>query len=101
MASMDSPPEVFIVASAIGYYGNRGDEEIDESSNRGEGFLSETTEMWESSGCSTSCSIRTIHLRTGIVMSPLGGALGRMLLPFKLGGGGPLEMVSNGSLGFP
>ena len=101
MASMDSPPEVFIVASAIGYYGNRGDEEVDESSKRGEGFLSETTEMWEASAdAARNASIRTIHLRTGI-MSPLGGALGRMLLPFKLGGGGLLEMVSNGSLGFP
>lgn len=91
MASMDSPPEVFIVASAIGYYGNRGDEEIDESSKRGEGFLSETTEMWEASAdAARAASIRTIHLRTGIVMSPLGGALGRMLLPFKLGGGGPI-----------
>ena len=91
MASMDSPPEVFIVASAIGYYGDRGDENLDESSSRGNGFLPETVEMWEASADEArAASIRTIHLRSGIVMSPLGGALGRMLLPFKLGGGGPI-----------
>tara|TARA_X000001036_G_scaffold322932_1_gene301372 strand:+ start:1038 stop:2441 length:1404 start_codon:yes stop_codon:yes gene_type:complete len=91
MAAMESPPEVFIVASAIGYYGDRGDETLDESSARGDGFLPETVEMWEASAdAARAASIRTIHLRSGIVMSPRGGALGRMLLPFKLGAGGPI-----------
>jgi len=91
IASLDEKPEVFIVASAIGIYGNRGDEDIDENSTYGEGFLTDTAMVWESSAdASRAAGIRTIHLRSGIVLNPKGGALGRMLFPFKMGAGGPI-----------
>ena len=91
MASLVKKPEVFIVASAIGIYGNRGDENIDENSGNGEGFLTDTALVWESSAdAARSAGIRTIHLRSGIVLTPQGGALGRMLFPFKMGAGGPI-----------
>ncbi|MCH2436042.1 MAG: TIGR01777 family oxidoreductase, partial [Candidatus Poseidoniaceae archaeon] len=91
MASLEKKPEVFVVASAIGIYGNRGDEDIDENSTHGTGFLTDTAKIWESSAdAAREAGIRTIHLRTGIVLSPKGGALGRMLFPFKMGAGGPI-----------
>jgi len=91
MASLVNKPEVFIVASAIGIYGNRGDENIDENSGNGEGFLTDTALIWESSAdAARAAGIRTIHLRSGIVLTPQGGALGRMLFPFKMGAGGPI-----------
>jgi len=91
MASLEQKPEVFVVASAIGIYGDRGDEEIDENSTHGSGFLTDTAKIWESSAdAAREAGIRTIHLRTGIVLSPKGGALGRMLFPFKMGAGGPI-----------
>ena len=91
MASLEKKPEVFVVASAIGIYGDRGDEDIDENSTHGTGFLTDTATIWESSAdAAREAGIRTIHLRTGIVLSPKGGALGRMLFPFKMGAGGPI-----------
>ena len=91
MASLENKPEVFIVASAIGIYGDRGDEDIDENSSHGEGFLTDTVKIWESSAdTAREAGIRTIHLRSGIVLSPKGGALGKMLFPFKMGAGGPI-----------
>ena len=91
MASLKEKPEVFIVASAIGIYGDRGDEDIDENSPHGKGFLTDTALIWESSAdAARTAGIRTIHLRSGIVLTPKGGALGRMLFPFKMGAGGPI-----------
>ncbi len=91
LASSDSPPSVFICASAIGYYGDRGSEELDETSTAGHGFLPETCQQWEDAAKpAIDAGIRTVHLRTGIVLSSEGGALKKMLLPFKLGGGGIL-----------
>ena len=91
LAELDKKPELFMIASAIGYYGNRGDEKLDEDSSMGEGFLTETCKKWEDSAISAKdAGIRTIHLRTGIVISAVGGALRKMLLPAKLGMGGPI-----------
>ncbi len=92
-------PAVLLSASAVGYYGNRGEEFLTEESQRGQGVLSDIVHDWE-----TACEparksgIRVVNLRTGIVLSPSGGALARMLLPFKLGVGGPL---ADGRFFFP
>jgi uncharacterized protein len=89
LAGLRHPPRVFVSASAIGYYGNRGDEVMHEESPRGIGFLPDLCQEWESAAGPMSASgIRVVHPRFGIVLSPAGGALGRMLTPFKLGVGG-------------
>jgi uncharacterized protein (TIGR01777 family) len=89
LARADEKPKVFVCGSAIGYYGNRGDEALTEKSAAGAGFLAEICQQWEESTVpAVQADIRTAHLRTGIVLSPKGGALGAMLLPFKLGLGG-------------
>ena len=91
MAGMDNPPEVFLSSSAIGFYGNRGEEVVDEASEQGEGYLTEVATAWEASAeAARKAGIRTVYLRTGIVLSSEGGALGQMLLPFSLGLGGPV-----------
>ena len=83
------PPKVFVGASAIGYYGDRGDETLTEESGAGEGFLTEVCRDWEAAAAGlTNTEIRTALLRIGIVLSPAGGALKKMLLPFQLGLGG-------------
>jgi uncharacterized protein (TIGR01777 family) len=89
LAGLSAPPKVIISASATGYYGNRGDEVLHESSAVGSGFLSELCCAWEvATEPAHSCGIRVVHLRFGIVLSPRGGALSSMLLPFRLGLGG-------------
>ncbi len=89
LARAEEKPKVFICGSAIGYYGNRGDEVLREESAPGTGFLAEVCQEWEEATMpAVQADIRTAHLRTGIVLSPRGGALGAMLLPFKLGLGG-------------
>jgi uncharacterized protein (TIGR01777 family) len=89
MARAEDKPKVFVCGSAIGYYGNRGDEALTEKSAAGTGFLAEVCQQWEESTMpAVQADIRTAHLRTGIVLSPKGGALGAMLVPFKLGLGG-------------
>ncbi len=88
---MNRKPEVFIVASAIGWYGDRGDEELDENSPPGDGFLPDICREWEDAASKVEESgVRTVFLRSGIVLTATGGALEKMLLPFKLGGGGPM-----------
>jgi uncharacterized protein (TIGR01777 family) len=88
---LDKPPSLLISASAVGFYGNRGDEELDESSPPGSGFLPEVCQAWESEAARASdTGIRAVSLRIGVVLSSRGGALGQMLLPFKMGMGGPL-----------
>jgi len=78
-----------ICASAIGYYGYESDELLDESSPRGAGFLAELVEAWEAAADpARAAGVRTVHLRQGVILSRHGGALERMLLPFKLGAGG-------------
>lgn len=89
LARAEEKPKVFVCGSAIGYYGNRGDEVLREESAAGSGFLAQVCQEWEEATTpAVQADIRTAHLRTGIVLSPKGGALRAMLLPFKLGLGG-------------
>jgi uncharacterized protein (TIGR01777 family) len=89
LARAEQKPRVFVCGSAIGYYGNRGDEVLREESAPGEGFLAQVCREWEEAAMpAAQAGIRTVHLRTGIVLSPKGGALGAMLMPFKMGLGG-------------
>jgi uncharacterized protein (TIGR01777 family) len=91
LAEAKEKPEVFICSSAVGYYGNRGDEVLREDSSPGTGFLAEVCRGWESATRpAAEAGIRTVQMRTGVVLSSKGGALGKMLLPFKLGLGGRL-----------
>ncbi len=91
LAALPQPPRVLVAASATGIYGDRGDELLDETSAPGEGFLADVAERWEAgtrpladAGC------RVVNLRLGVVLSQDGGALAKMLLPFRLGLGGRL-----------
>jgi uncharacterized protein (TIGR01777 family) len=82
-------PKVLIAASAIGFYGDRGDDEMTESSTAGDTFLADVSREWESEARrAEDAGVRTVLLRTGIVLSKDGGALATMLLPFKMGVGG-------------
>jgi len=91
LAQAKNKPHVFVCSSAIGYYGNRGDELLREDSAAGEGFLAEVCREWETATKpANDAGIRTAQIRTGVVLSPKGGALGKMLTPFKLGLGGNL-----------
>jgi uncharacterized protein (TIGR01777 family) len=88
-ARLAKKPRVFISASAIGFYGDRGDDEMTETSAAGDTFLSEVSKEWESeSRRAEDMGIRTVLLRNGIVLSKEGGALSTMMTPFKLGVGG-------------
>lgn len=89
ISKLKDKPKVFVASSAIGFYGERGDEEVTESSAAGDNFLADVSKAWESeSRRAEDAGIRTVLLRTGIVLSKDGGALGTMLTPFKLGVGG-------------
>ncbi len=89
ISKLKSKPKVLIASSAIGFYGERGDDEVTESSSPGDNFLAEVTKAWETeSRRAEDAGIRTVLLRTGIVLSKDGGALATMLTPFKLGVGG-------------
>jgi uncharacterized protein (TIGR01777 family) len=90
IGAAEQPPSLLVNASAVGYYGNRGDEVLDESSLPGSGFLSDLCRDWENAAASAGTGqTRVVALRLGIVVAD-GGALERMLLPFKLGLGGPI-----------
>jgi uncharacterized protein (TIGR01777 family) len=89
LAGLASKPAVLISASAIGYYGNRGDELLDESANNGRGFLAEVCQQWEAATVpARDADIRVVNLRIGFVLSKDGGGLAKMLTPFRLGLGG-------------
>lgn len=90
LAGLASPPKVFVCASAIGFYGgDRGDELLQEDSPPGTKFLSQLCQDWENAVApAREAGIRVVNLRIGVVLSPQGGALKKMLLPFQLGGGG-------------
>jgi uncharacterized protein len=91
MVHLSSPPPVLINASAVGYYGDRGDEELSESSTSGTGFLASVCRAWEAAAApAAEEGIRTVLLRTGFVLSRRGGALGRQLPLFRMGLGGRL-----------
>lgn len=89
-AIVAAKPRVLVNASAVGYYGNRGDELLDETSSRGSGFLAELVDKWETAARGADSFARVALLRFGVVLAPDGGALAKMLLPFKLGLGGPI-----------
>jgi uncharacterized protein (TIGR01777 family) len=86
LAALDDPPEVFVSASAVGYYGDTGATVVDEASPPGDTFLAEVCKKWEEA-CQPAidAGIRTVNPRLGVVLSPKGGALEVMLTPFKLG----------------
>lgn len=89
MSEADVKPSVFLSGSAVGWYGNRGDERLDELSAPSDDFLSKLTQEWEAATApAEKVGIRTVHLRTGIVLSTRGGALKKQLPLFKLGLGG-------------
>jgi uncharacterized protein (TIGR01777 family) len=91
LASLPALPRVLVCASAVGYYGDRGDEELLESTARGQGFLADVCEKWEAEArAAESIGIRVVTARLGLVLAPRGGALARMLPPFRLGLGGKL-----------
>ncbi len=91
LAALPSPPRTLVCASAIGFYGDRGEEELTEASAPGTGFLPEVCLAWERGAApARDAGIRVVHARLGIVLSPRGGALKSMLLPFRLGAGGRL-----------
>lgn len=91
LAKLPVPPKVLICASATGFYGNRGEEWLDERSAPGHGFLADTCQEWEAAAdAARATGIRVVHLRIGIVLTPNGGALAKMLPSFRLGIGGRL-----------
>ena len=94
LAKLERKPRIFISASAIGFYGDRGEYVCDESTSNGGGFLADVCVAWESATePAVRAGIRVVNLRIGVVLSPQGGALQKMLLPFKLGAGG---IIGNG-----
>ena len=89
LAKLDPKPRVLVAASATGFYGDRGDDTLDENATMGEGFLAEVCRAWEeATRPAADAAIRVVNLRIGVVLSPSGGALAKMLTPFKLGLGG-------------
>ncbi|MBI5417064.1 TIGR01777 family protein [Candidatus Poribacteria bacterium] len=91
LAKSEHKPRVFISGSATGFYGDRGDELMDENKNQGTGFLSNVCKQWEDATASAvEAGIRVVNIRTGMVLSSSGGALEKMILPFKMGLGGTI-----------
>ncbi|HOX20928.1 MAG TPA: TIGR01777 family oxidoreductase [Gemmatimonadales bacterium] len=91
LARLPVRPDVLVSASAVGIYGDRGDELLDENSPLGTDFLAEVGKEWEGATAPASdAGIRVVHLRFGIILSKEGGALPRMVTPFQLGAGGPI-----------
>jgi uncharacterized protein (TIGR01777 family) len=91
LVGLTRPPTVLLAASAVGYYGDRGSQTLTESSSPGHDFLAEVAREWEeATGSAARAGIRVVNMRFGIVLSPAGGALGKMLTPFRMGLGGPI-----------
>jgi uncharacterized protein (TIGR01777 family) len=91
LSRLPQPPAVLLSASAVGYYGSRGDERLTEESGPGDGFLADVCRQWESATTTAaSAGIRVVVLRTGVVLSAAGGALKKQLPPFRLGLGARL-----------
>ncbi len=87
---LDSPPQVLVSSSAVGFYGSQGDEILTESSSLGTGFLAEVCEEWEAAASAVPSETRLAVARTGVVFTPSGGALKKLLIPIRLCFGGPL-----------
>jgi uncharacterized protein len=91
LAALPRPPRAFISASAVGFYGDGGDRPLDESSPPGAGFLADVAAQWEAAAApARDRGIRVVHPRFGVVLSARGGALAKLLTPFRLGAGGKL-----------
>jgi uncharacterized protein (TIGR01777 family) len=91
LAGLKRKPKVLVSTSAVGYYGNRGDEWVTETEGPADDFLGHLSAEWEkAAGPAADAGVRVVHPRIGVVLSPAGGALGRMLLPFEAGLGGVL-----------
>ena len=91
LASLERRPATLLAASAIGYYGDRGDEAVSEQSAPGDDFLAQVAREWEGATApAAAAGIRVVNMRFGVVMTTRGGALGKMLTPFRLGLGGPI-----------
>ncbi len=91
LARLARPPRVLLTASAVGYYGDRGEEILREDSPPGRGFLADICQQWEAAALpAVQAGIRVVHARFGMILSPDGGALKRMLPPFRLGLGGAI-----------
>jgi len=91
LAGLARPPAVLVCASAAGIYGDRGDEPLDEGSAPGSGFLAGVCREWEEAAeAAARAGVRVVHLRFGMVLTPRGGALARLLPAFRLGAGGPV-----------
>ncbi|HLY81681.1 MAG TPA: TIGR01777 family oxidoreductase, partial [Acidimicrobiales bacterium] len=91
LAELEPTPKVLVSGSAVGFYGDRGDEVLTEESSGGTGFLADLVAQWEAATRAAELAgIRVVHIRTGIVLSPAGGALKRQLPLFKVGLGGRL-----------
>ena len=91
LARLSQPPRVLLSASAIGYYGDRGEEVLGEESPSGKGYLPEVCRAWEEAAQPAARQgIRVVLMRFGVILSPTGGALAKMLLPFQMGVGGIL-----------
>ena len=89
LAGLARRPRTLVAASAIGFYGDRGDQRLDEADAPGSDFLADVCQAWEAAATpARNACIRVVHLRIGIVLTPAGGALGQMLLPFRMGAGG-------------
>jgi uncharacterized protein len=89
LAKLSQPPAVFVSASGIGYYGNRGDELVNEKSTAGDDFLAQVCREWEkATSPAAEQGIRTVFARFGLILDANGGALARMLTPFRMGIGG-------------
>lgn len=91
LATLETRPSTLLCASAVGFYGNRDDEPLLESSGLGSGFLADVCKQWEAeANKAQQLGIRVVNLRFGMVLSPNGGALHKMLPPFRMGVGGPI-----------
>ena len=89
IAKLKRPPKVLVSSSAIGFYGDRASEQLSETSKAGTGFLADVCKAWEgATAAAEQKGIRVVHVRTGIVLSTAGGALAKMLFPFRMGVGG-------------
>jgi hypothetical protein len=89
LAKLSHRPKALVSASAVGFYGNRGEEMLREDSAPGSDFLAQVCQAWEAATVPAArAGIRVVHLRFGMILSPAGGALKKMLLPFKMGAGG-------------
>jgi uncharacterized protein (TIGR01777 family) len=100
LAGLRAKPRVLVCASAVGWYGNRpAPEQVDESSGRGDGYLADVCDAWErATEPARQAGIRVVHVRIGIVLSARGGALAKLLPPFRMGLGGA---TGSGAQGMP